>query len=144
MTQTQNREDYRIKVITPQNYSEISVKMTETLAAGPKMHSNVIYPLYREHQEVEYIIDSCQELQDSKIITKSGQILDYDVCVVATGLSFPIFQPSIDQPTTDSRKYFISHLCEKIRRAKTVVIAGGGPVGCEVAADLKLRHKNKR
>ena len=32
----------------------------------------------------------------------------------------------------------------KIRAAKTIVIAGGGPLGTETASDIKLRYKDKR
>ena len=42
------------------------------------------------------------------------------------------------------RKKTILEIYEKIQNSKTIIISGGGPIGCEVASDIKIRNKDKR
>jgi len=132
-----------VTVLCQQDYTEISVRMTEAVAAGATVHSKVLFPLFKE-PGADYIVDTCTEVQDHAITTKCGQTIEYDVLVLATGLSYPIFQAGEEHPTAESRQGFISELNQKIAAANTIVIAGGGAVGCEAAADIKLRHGDKR
>lgn len=48
-----------------------------------------------------------------------------------------------DQDTAEKRKAFIAEYNKGIKAAKSIVIGGAGPVGVEVAADIKLRFKEK-
>lgn len=136
-------KDISITVLTPLQYSEISLQMTMIVAAGPKAHEGAIFPPFNE-DGVEYVYDGCQELREASVLTTSGKIIPFDVAVCASGLNYPIFQAGPDHPTMESRKAFIADLNGKITTTNTVVISGGGPIGCEVAADIKIRNPTKR
>lgn len=134
---------YDVTVITPFEYMEISLKMTMVIAAGPEEHVKALHPLLRE-DGVTYIIDTVASLSDGSLTTGSGQTLTFDVAVVAVGQNIPTFYPDRADRTMDARKASISAFHTQIRQANHIVISGGGPVGTEAAADIKLRFKDKR
>lgn len=138
-----NKKDYSITVLSPENYSEISLQMTSVLATGSEEHNKALFPLVQE-DGVEYILEGCKDLNGDNLITTSGRAISFDVCVVASGLNFPIFMHSASQPTLESRKEFIKEMQDKIKAANTLVLSGGGPVGCELASDIKIRYPEKR
>ena len=49
-----------------------------------------------------------------------------------------------DISTIDERKAQIRDVYNKIGSSNTIVISGGGAIGSELAADLKLRNTDKR
>lgn len=89
-----------------------------------------------------------------KFITSTEQIFvlvvgRYDASVCpgcrdtkeSVGQRIPFFYPDPrSESTAEARKASIRALNETIQVAKNVVVAGGGAVGTEVAADIKLRH----
>ena len=135
---------YAVTVITPFEYMEVSLPMTKVLASsGPEEHNKAIFPLLRE-PNVEYVIDQVTSLEDNQAVTKSGQTIPYDACVVAVGQRIPHFYPSPSERTMDERKAAVAATQKLIGDANHIVIAGGGPVGVEAAADIKLRNKSKK
>ena len=138
------KKQYSVTVLTPFDYMEVSVTMTESIAAGPEEHKNSVFPLLRE-DGVEYVIDNCVSLTSNEARTKSGQVIPFDLCLVAVGHRIPNFMPNPDtENTADLRKQAISTLYSDLLRANSIVIAGGGAIGTEAAADIKLRHKDKK
>lgn len=136
--------DWDITVITPFDYQEVSLRMTEAVAAGPTVHDKAVYPLLRE-PGVTYVIDVVESLEDGRLRTVSGQEITFDAAVIAVGQKIPFFYPNpTTESTAEARKATIRALYESIQAAKSIVVAGGGAVGTEVAADIKLRHANAR
>eukprot|EP01041_Mallomonas_annulata_P001491 gene1491-2872_t len=143
ITKEHKEKDVEITVLTPIDYNEVSLPMTNVLATGPIEHNKVIFPLLRE-DHVNYVIGSCAQLNERSIVTSKGITLEFDACVLATGLNYPIFQATGEHSTMESRKKFISGLYSQIISANTIVLSGAGPVGCELAADIKIRYPSKR
>ena len=119
--------------------------MTKALAVGPEEYSKIAcYPLLRE-QGVEYVIGRCESISTNSVVTSTGITIQFDLCVLAVGQKYPLFHPDpITENTTTTRLQAIINAHNKIIQAKSIVIAGGGPVGTEIAADIKLRFKDKR
>ncbi len=137
------RQNIDIIVLTCLEFSEISLNMTKVLAVGPSEHSNYIYPLFRE-PGIRYVIGRCSELTQNEAITTTGDRIPYDVCVIATGVSIPAFIPDHDYITMKERKDIIRDIYTKIINAETVLLAGAGPIGVEMACDIKLRYRDKK
>ena len=135
----------KVTVITPFNYQEVMLRMTKVLPAGPTEHEKALYPLVRE-EGVDYIIDSCTQLTDTSATVSNGSVVNFDICVVATGQYYGMhFTPDIlGEVDINSRKAAIAAVSDKMTKANTIVISGGGAVGSELAADTKLRHPSKR
>eukprot|EP01031_Cornospumella_fuschlensis_P044502 gene44502-54428_t len=134
---------YDVTVVTPFEYMEISLCMTKVIAAGPEEHNKAIYDLLRE-PNVTYIIDTVASLTNNVAVLTSGTNVPFDVCVVATGQNIPLFYPNPQtERTMEARKNGIKKVYEDVQKARSIVVGGAGPVGVEVAADIKLRFKDK-
>eukprot|EP01041_Mallomonas_annulata_P011310 gene11310-23664_t len=138
-----NKKDVSITVLTPLNYNEVSLSMTNVVATGASEHNAIIHPLVKE-DDVTYVIGSCKQLNERSVVTSDETTIEFDACVIATGLNYPIFQASPSQPTIESRKAYIANIQSEIQKASTIVLSGGGPVGCETASDIKIRNPSKR
>jgi NADH dehydrogenase FAD-containing subunit len=64
------------------------------------------------------------------------QTIQYDELVIATGSSYKDGSPFKDGASTEDTKAALSEWRKKIDAAKTIVVAGGGATGVEVAAEL--------
>jgi hypothetical protein len=122
------RNNIDIIVLSAHDFSEISLNMTKALVLGSEEHSNYVFPLYRE-PGIKYFIGSCQELKEREAITSTGACIQFDVCIVATGIQIPIFIPGLDQTEVKVRKDFIQGVSEEILRADKIFLVGGGPIG---------------
>ena len=137
----EQEKSYKITVIAAHDYTEISMNMTRALAEGPEEHNLSLYPMFQENG-IKYAIAIVKKLTSTNITLDNGQVVEFDVCIVCTGQKHQIFAPSLAHRTIASRQKFISDVHNSIVKSKSVVIAGGGGVGCETAADIKLRHKD--
>lgn len=135
---------HQITVVSPHTFHEVAFRMTEVVGTGdPDVHSSALYNLVRL-EGVNYVTAVVEELKDGSVKLGSGEDIGFDVCVICTGTSIPIFMP---KPSTDVtvevRKAEIASWWEKIKLAEKIVVGGGGAIGCEVAADIKLRNPDK-
>ena len=84
-------------------------------------------------------------LKSVTFLTEEGQkSLSYDYLVIATGSrSFSPLDPKFDNLSNSSmetlRKHFDS-VSKSIAGASNVVVLGGGPVGCEMAGEIKAKY----
>jgi apoptosis-inducing factor 2 len=78
------------------------------------------------------------------IKTKEGdsEFLDYYALVIATGIRSPTPLTTLQGDYTVSQKA-LEEANEQLSSAKEIVIAGGGPVGVEVAGEIGYRYKGK-
>lgn len=67
--------------------------------------------------------------------SKPVETIDFDILVCATGYGYPVICETPGQ-TKDERKAEIDKYADALLSGKNVVIAGGGTVGIELAADL--------
>jgi NADH dehydrogenase FAD-containing subunit len=133
---------YSITVVTPFEYQEVSLCMTKVIAVGPTEHEKIIFPLLRE-ENVDYAIGHCTSLTNTTATLNSGKKIEFDVCILATGQNIPLFYPSITDTTKEARIASVTAVHDQMKANKTIVISGGGAVGSELAADIKLRNKDK-
>jgi apoptosis-inducing factor 2 len=137
------KRGHKITIISPFDYCEVPMNMGQVLAAGAAEHEKVLFPAMKENG-IEYVQDSAKELTPDKVITSNGTEVPFDVCIIATGQCNPVFMPDPNSAKTrESRVAQVSALHEKIVAAKNIVLSGGGPVGSETAADIKLRYPDK-
>lgn len=138
------KRNHKITVISPFDYCEVPMNMGRVLATGTEEHEKALYPAIRE-TGIDYIQDNCKELTPTHVIAYDGTTVPFDVCIVATGQSNPSFMPDPnDTKTREARVTQVKLLHDQIVAAKDIVLAGGGPVGSETAADIKLRFPNKK
>ena len=122
----------------------VPLGITYAVANGSDAHKKYVYDLIKE-DGVKYIIATCTKLTNDSVTLSTGETISFDVAVVATGVSLPTFYPDPESETTaEQRKEAINKVSEEIKTAASVLVSGGGPVGVEAAADIKLKYPAKR
>jgi len=123
-----SRLNCHLTVLSPLEYTEVSVSMTTNLVVRGA-HGKSLFPPVCE-PGVDYLVDGCKELKPNSIITSTGKEVQFDVCVVATGQNIPVFMPSSTQKTRVDRERYIADFVEKVHAAKNIVISGGNNTVC--------------
>jgi len=137
------KRGHKITIVSPFDYCEVPMNMGKVLACGKEDHEKALFPAMKE-TGIEYVIDSAKELTPSEVTTSNGTKVPFDLCIIATGQSVPTFMPDANGATTkEARVHQVSAFHEKVVAAKNIVLSGGGPVGSETAADIKLRFPDK-
>ena len=91
----------------------------------------------------KFIQGEVSDLSSDKATLVSGQVIQFDYCVVATGCT----ESSIFKPNASTREEYLSALNSIqhiISVAKNINLIGGGPSGCELAAEIKSKYPEKR
>lgn len=80
---------------------------------------------------------------ERQVVLASGEILPYDVVVIATGADYP--EPARFTGTTvaEAAKSFAGHQRD-IAAADHVLVVGGGPSGVELSAEIRLARPDAR
>lgn len=142
------RTDLSVTVVTPFNFIEVPFGMTSVVAIGSEEHKKFVYDMVYE-DNVKYIFATCQTLSNHEAVLSNGDSVAFDFCIVATGVKYPVLTPDASKTSKglmsrEDRIKEVAEATEKITKANTVVICGGGPIGCELAADIKIRNPQKR
>jgi pyruvate/2-oxoglutarate dehydrogenase complex dihydrolipoamide dehydrogenase (E3) component len=134
----------KVTVVSPLDYQEVPLRMSKVLSVGGKEHSSAIYDLIKE-EGVDYARGTCVSVKNSLVMVSNGTSLEFDACVVCVGQNVPVFypDPTVEQTKT-ARMDSIAAVHFSIRTAQSIVIGGGGPIGVEIASDIKLRFPDKR
>ncbi|PIN89465.1 hypothetical protein COU60_03655 [Candidatus Pacearchaeota archaeon CG10_big_fil_rev_8_21_14_0_10_34_76] len=112
------------------------------LAIEPE-HIKKLQNPHRDYLEkTKIIIDEVKYISKNSILLKNKKI-PFDYLVIATGSKYisPIKDKEIIKTYTS--KDILDNL-NKIKKAKSIAIIGGGLVGVELAAELSTKHKNKK
>jgi NADH oxidase (H2O2-forming) len=97
---------------------------------------------------IDVLIDEVVDgnIQEKKIVTKSGKEFEYEKLVIATGSTpfiIPIPGHDLENVYTIPKNYkYLGSVQEKIKNAENIVIIGGGFIGVEVADEIKKSGKN--
>ncbi|KAK0651950.1 hypothetical protein B0T16DRAFT_454363 [Cercophora newfieldiana] len=74
----------------------------------------------------------------------SEQTITYDELVIATGTSYKDGLPLKDGNSTEETKAALAEWRTRIDKAKSIVVAGGGESGVEIAAELGEEYASRR
>jgi len=105
---------------------------------------NVVRP-YGER--VELIIDRVVQVEERKAVLASGQVLEFDFCIIATGVAYSPPIHATDDPqmggAADRSKELMSWL-EELQKARSVLVVGGGITGVELVTEIADKFPNKQ
>lgn len=76
-----------------------------------------------------------------KVITDKGDSVPFDILAIATGAKWDA--PLDFKPTKQEVLHQVKEWREKIRDAKSVVVAGGGAVGIELCGEIRDQYPSK-
>ncbi|EFE41891.1 hypothetical protein TRV_03351, partial [Trichophyton verrucosum HKI 0517] len=90
----------------------------------------------------KHIQDSATSITDNQVILASGEKIDYEYLAIATGS----WQPSPAKLASTEKAGACEEMHgsqERVERADRIAVVGGGPVGVQVASDIKSYFPQK-
>ncbi|CAL5357227.1 unnamed protein product [Camellia sinensis] len=84
------------------------------------------------------ITSSAISVTNTEVLTSEGRLVGYDYLVIATGHADPLPASKSDR----FKQYQAEH--EKIERASSILIVGGGPTGVELAGEIAVDYPDKK
>ncbi|KAJ3039504.1 hypothetical protein HDV00_012184 [Rhizophlyctis rosea] len=77
------------------------------------------------------------------VTLKNAETIAFDYLVIATGSAYPA-PFKVPTNTTAAGLELLRKVVEDVKKAKTIVVIGGGPVGCELAGEIAVDYPDKK
>lgn len=115
---------------------------------NPSAYKVLTQPSYQENIRVSFdrfltntiiVNEKVEKIMPKKIQTESKTIT-FDYAVLCLGCSYPIYLSSTENVLTMTRSEEAKALYKLLKKAKKVVIVGGGYVGTEIAGELATKR----
>ena len=154
LNSTNSAEKYKLTLVSYSDHTYFNVAAPRALAAPEKVPLDKIFiPIstafgsYKSseftfvHGEAVGIDENARTVSVKEVGTAETNSLPYAVLVVATGTCANILFTLHGEHSNTIAAFHDMHA--RLPKAKSVVIAGGGPTGVEVAAEMAFFHPEK-
>ncbi|CAE8581272.1 unnamed protein product [Polarella glacialis] len=112
--------------------------------AHPEQFNKAVSATEQHHvMGAKTIIGIAAGLEGNSLKLQDGTSLPFDALVAATGYRAGPVRPSLGQ-SLEERRAEVLAIGGGIKTAKTVIIGGGGPIGVELAGDIREANKDAR
>ena len=118
------------------------------MVSGKQWADNAIWgfgQFKRNNCKVQKVEATVLELHPRHLVLHDGKTVSFDYCVIATGCHASECNPFVPirvKSRNQGIDYF-STSAKQIKDAASVVLVGGGPSACELAAEIKLTYPEK-
>jgi len=140
----------RITILSPGDYFDVAWASPRAIAEPAGANRNVIqFSKIFKNGRVKHKSGSAASVSKTAVTTNTGEVLPYDVLVIATGALYPAGSgdvtalkatPGID--TAAARVKQLRDLGAKVAGAKGVMVVGAGFSGLEVAGEIAYTYPN--
>ena len=128
------QKELDVTLIDTKNYFEYSPSLWKLLLRPP-YHQRLMIPYSLFLKRTRVITDPIQHVTPECIETKKEK-LPYDYLVISTGIDYPIYLKNKKDVFPIKSGVEVIHYSEKVAKATTILIIGGGLIGTEVAGAL--------
>lgn len=147
--------EYKLVVVSPTDHFQWPIAMPRAIVPGQIPVEKVVHPLAPAFKgypanKFEFVLGKATSLDpESNLVTvalnNSGetQSITYHTLIIATGSRAKDDMPWKSLETTEKTKARIQSLQDQIKRAKTIVVAGGGVTGVETAGELGFEYSKR-
>mmetsp|Transcript_112128 Transcript_112128/g.229562 ORF Transcript_112128/g.229562 Transcript_112128/m.229562 type:complete len:370 (+) Transcript_112128:2-1111(+) len=113
----------------------------------PEVHEKFLSPNLAAYQvkgaDYKFGVVTKVDTASKEVLVNDGSKVPYDALIVATGFDMPLICAGAGISLSD-RKAEIQKAAAAIKAAQTVVVAGGGPTGLELAGDIRVAYPSKK
>ncbi len=135
-------KNLEITLINKNRYFEFSPGLPKVITQ-PKYHQRIIVPFSRFLKRTKIVTDNLIQI-NSKFVETEKEKIYYDYLVISTGIDYPIFLQNKQNVFTIKSGITVKEMIEKIKKAKRILIVGGGVIGTEVAGELATKSSDKK
>ncbi|KFA47080.1 hypothetical protein S40293_04632 [Stachybotrys chartarum IBT 40293] len=143
--------DYKLYVVVPTTHYHFPLAMPRVIVPGQIPDEKILFelaPHFKEYpaEKFEFVLGKAESLDPKgKVIEVSlndggSKSIAYNTLIVATGSSDPAGVPWKDIGTTEKTRAKIHAVQDEIKKAKTIVVVGGGATGVETAGELGFEY----
>ena len=109
----------------------------------PEWLDRIFFPYERLLAEGRFVCGSAASIDGRRVTLASGETLEADYLVLATGSSYP-FPAKNEEPDVASARRRVEEAHEALLAAERVLIIGAGPSGLELAGEIKSFYPDKQ
>jgi NADH dehydrogenase FAD-containing subunit len=139
-------KDLQVTIVQANRFVEWPIPMT-TCLVKPELHDKALATDCAKFQvpKVAYTYGVVQgvDTKAKELRLAGGETVPYDALIVATGFGVPLVYPSLGVSLED-RKAEVQRVGDAIKQSKCVVVAGAGPIGLELAGDIRVEYPDKK
>ncbi len=136
------QKDFDVLLIDNKNYFEFTPSVLRAIVFPKKLKK-----IHSEHEKYlkrgKFLKGSVKKISEKSITLKDGKKVNFDYLVLASGSEYnaPIKAKDI---LIAARGENLANYHFELRRAKEIIIVGGGLVGVELAAEIAENHPDKK
>ncbi len=108
----------------------------------PEWLERIFLPYDRLLHHGRFLRDRAVEVDGRRVTLASGERLEPDYLILATGSSYP-FPAKSDEPDTDTARARFLEAHQALLGAQRVLLVGAGPSGLELAGEIKAFFPSK-
>ena len=117
---------------------------------NPSAHKILTQPSYQNNIRVSFdrflsntviVTEKIKKITPREVQTES-KIIKFDNAVLCLGCSYPIFLSSTENVFTMTRSEEAKVLFKELKKAKKVLVVGGGYIGTEIAGELATKRSD--
>jgi NADH dehydrogenase FAD-containing subunit len=109
----------------------------------PQWLDRIFFPYERLLAEGRFVRGSAASIDGRRVTLASGETLEADYLVLATGSSYP-FPAKNEEPDVASARRRVKEAHEALLAAERVLVVGAGPSGLELAGEIKSFYPEKQ
>ncbi|KAH8892884.1 FAD/NAD(P)-binding domain-containing protein [Thozetella sp. PMI_491] len=155
LKQPEKNGPVKVTLVTPNTHFYWNVASPRGILPGEIPDEQLFQPIadgFKQYPagKFELIVASAESLdvKAKKVVTTShrgeSKTLTYDILILATGSRASGGMPLKGLGTTEATKNAFHELQSQISNSKTIVIAGAGVTGCEIAGELGYKYGKQK
>jgi NADH dehydrogenase FAD-containing subunit len=109
----------------------------------PEWLERIFFPYERLLASGRFVRSSAASIDGTRVTLATGDVLDADYLVLATGSSYP-FPAKNEEPDVATARQRVEEAHEALLAAERVLIVGAGPSGLELAGEIKSFYPEKQ
>ncbi|KAL6355237.1 hypothetical protein LRP88_11486 [Fusarium phalaenopsidis] len=149
------QDNLRLAVVAPNTHFHWPIAMPRVILPDHWSEHKAmfeLYPFFKDYppERFEFVLGaaSIMDLEGKHItvaLNRGGvYTVHYNTLVIATGSSAQDHVPWTVLGTTEETKDKLHALWDDIRRAETIVVAGGGPTGTETVGEIAYEYNGEK
>lgn len=148
-------KELKVVLVSPNSHFFWNVAATRGIIPGDISNEKLFLPIepaFKQYsaENFEFVLGSANDIDQAanavNVSSTDGtqRVIHYDQLVIATGSSLSSNLPLKPKGDHESHLTAWRDLQKKVESAKTVIIAGGGPTGVEVAGELAAKYGSEK